>query len=245
MYEKALNSLRAAAEKIIAIPDEEWAFLLSKYEYRTFPKGAFLAKPGEMADHSYTILKGVVRVFYADDEGREFNKSFFIENTTVCSFSSLLFGEPCRYHIQALEDTTAASCSKAINEELWERHPCWEHLKRHELQQYLLFKEKREKEFILDTLEERYRVFLGEYPDLCTRIPQYHIASYLGVTDVALSRMRSRLKANSHILDPMRVEEGCHVHGSASGNDALHGKSCFLGNEEAPMYQQAIGKPGL
>lgn len=199
MYEEALNSLRAAAEKIVAIPDEEWRFLLSKYKFQTFPKGAFLAMPGEMADQTYTILKGVVRVFYADDDGREFNKSFFIENSTVCSFSSLLFGEPCRYHIQALVDTKTATCSKAINEQLLERHPCWERLKQTGIQQYLLFKEKREKELVMDTLEERYRIFLSEYPDLFKRIPQYHIASYLGVTDVSLSRMRNRLKEHPQI----------------------------------------------
>jgi hypothetical protein len=61
LYDEVLRSLRAATDKIVAIPDEEWAFLLSKYEYLTFPKGAFLAKPGEMADQAHTILRGIVQ----------------------------------------------------------------------------------------------------------------------------------------------------------------------------------------
>lgn len=197
MYEEALHILRAEIEKFVAIPDEEWEFLLSKLEYMDFPKGAFLAKPGEMADQIHTILRGAVRIYYADDEGKEFNKQFGIEFSTVGSYSSLIFGQPCRYYIQALEDTATASCSKALIDQLYERHPCWERMGRFGAQQYLLFKEKREEELIRDNLEERYRVFLREYPGLYKRIPQYHIASYLGVTDVALSRMRSRLKANS------------------------------------------------
>lgn len=197
MYEETLQRLRAEIAKLVAIPDEEWVFLLSQLEYRTFPKGAFLAQPGEMADQIHTIMRGVVRIFYADGEGKEFNKQFGIEFSTVGSYSSLIFGQPCRYYIQALEDTSTASCSKALIDQLYERHPCWERMGRLGAQQYLLFKEKREEELIINTLEERYQVFLREYPDLYQRIPQYHIASYLGVTDVALSRMRSRLKANS------------------------------------------------
>ncbi len=198
MYEEVLYSLRAAIANFVVIPDEEWAFLLSKLDYLYFPKGAFLAKPGEMADCTHTIIKGLVRIFYADSEGKEFNKQFGAEHSTVGSYTSLVFGQPCRYYIQALEDTTTASCSKELIDQLYERHPCWERMGRLGAQHYLLFKEKREEELILDTLEERYRTFLRENPDLSRRLPQYHIASYLGVTDVALSRMRSRLKTNSY-----------------------------------------------
>lgn len=54
--------------------------------------------------------------------------------------------------------------------------------------------ELREKEFLLDPLEVRYLRLIREHPDLIDRIPQYHIASYLGVTDVALSRMRKKMR---------------------------------------------------
>ena len=57
----------------------------------------------------------------------------------------------------------------------------------------MLVKEAREKEFLPDSLETRYRRFLKDFPGLADRIPQYHIASYLGVTDVALSRIRRKI----------------------------------------------------
>lgn len=197
LYEETLRRMRAEIAQLVVIPDEEWAFLLSRLEYPIFPKGAFLARPGEMADEMHTVMRDAVRIFYADGEGKELNKQFGIEFSTVGSYSSLIFGQPCRYYIQALEDTTTACCSKALIDHLYERHPCWERMGRLGAQQYLLFKEKREEELIMNTLEERYQNFLREYPGLDKRIPQYHIASYLGVTDVALSRMRSRLKGNS------------------------------------------------
>ena len=77
---------------------------------------------------------------------------------------------------------------------LYERHACWERLGRKNAENLALVKESREKELLLDSLEIRYRRFLKEFPGLADRIPQYHIASYLGVTDVALSRIRKKIK---------------------------------------------------
>jgi CRP-like cAMP-binding protein len=78
--------------------------------------------------------------------------------------------------------------------EFYDRHACWERLGRKNAEQLVLIKEAREKELLLDSLEVRYQRFLQEFPGLADRIPQYHIASYLGVTDVALSRIRKKIK---------------------------------------------------
>jgi hypothetical protein len=75
----------------------------------------------------------------------------------------------------------------------YERHPCWERLGRKNAEYMFLFKEAREKELLLDSLEVRYQRFVKNFPGLAQKIPQYHIASYLGVTDVALSRVRKKI----------------------------------------------------
>jgi len=79
-------------------------------------------------------------------------------------------------------------------QELYDRHPVWERIGRIKAERLAIQKEFREKEFLLDTAETRYRRFLKEFPDLTDRIPQYYIASYLGITDVALSRIRKKMK---------------------------------------------------
>jgi CRP-like cAMP-binding protein len=118
-----------------------------------------------------------------------------MENGYAGSFQSLVLGEPCGFFIQALERTETIVLPNRVLNEFYDRHPCWERIGRRNAENLALFKEMREKEFLLDSLETRYRRFLKDYPSLTDRIPQYHIASYLGVTDVALSRIRKKIKS--------------------------------------------------
>ncbi len=113
-----------------------------------------------------------------------------MDNRFFSSFSALFLNLPCGFYIQAFEETETITISKSSMEELYNRHSCWERYGRLIAISFIRHMEEREKEFLLDPLEIRYAKFLDEYPDLINRIPQYHIASYLGVTDVALSRLR-------------------------------------------------------
>jgi CRP-like cAMP-binding protein len=160
---------------------------------RRFEKNEYLVRAGEISDSFYFIVKGLVRFFYSTEEGKEFNKNFIMENGFAGSFHSLVLGGACGYFIQALEKTNTIALPNRLLRELYERHPCWERLGRRNAENLALLKEAREKEFLLDSLETRYRRFLVEFPGLEDRISQYHIASFLGVTDVALSRIRRKI----------------------------------------------------
>ena len=78
-------------------------------------------------------------------------------------------------------------------EALFDRHACWERVGRKIAEGMFISKERRERELLMLSAEERYRLFLGRYKHLEKRIPQYQIAAYLGITPVALSRIRRRL----------------------------------------------------
>jgi CRP-like cAMP-binding protein len=106
----------------------------------------------------------------------------------------LTLQEPCSFFIQALERTDTIVLPNRLLNELYDRHVCWERFGRKMAEHLVIIKEAREKELLLDSLEVRYQRFLKEFPSLVDRIPQYHIASYLGVTDVALSRLRQKIK---------------------------------------------------
>lgn len=116
-----------------------------------------------------------------------------MEDGFAGSFHSLILGVPCNFFIQALERTETIVLPNRILNEFYSRHACWERLGRINAEQLVLVKEAREKELLLDSLEVRYRRFLKEFPGLAGRVPQYHIASFLGVTDVALSRLRKKI----------------------------------------------------
>jgi len=177
---------------MLKIPDEEWEYAALLFYFHTYPRQSFLAREGERLNKLYSITKGLVRYYYSTDSGKEYNKYFVMDNRPFGSFSSQFLHLPCSFNIQALEDTEVLVIDENALEELNKRHSCWERLGRLFAVYFIHHLEEREKEFLINPLEIRYRQFLREFPGLDKRIPQYHIASYLGVTDVALSRLLSR-----------------------------------------------------
>jgi len=158
-----------------------------------FSKGQFLVQEGEANGVLYYIDRGLVRFVYTTSDGREFNKSFAAEGEFVGCLRSILSQQPCRFAIQALEATQTLALYPQEREILWKNYPEWERLGRLLAERLALKKEEREAEFLLDSAECRYQRFINDHPALQERIPQYHIASYIGITDVALSRIRKRL----------------------------------------------------
>jgi CRP-like cAMP-binding protein len=136
---------------------------------------------------------GLFRLYYTTPDGAEYNKNFCGQNEFVASYSSLLMNKPAYFSIQALMDGELLVVRFQDFEALCDRHACWEKLGRKISERMFISKEKRERELLMYSAEERYRQFLGQYKHLENRIPQYHIASYLGITPVALSRIRRRL----------------------------------------------------
>ena len=181
-------------QSITEIPDDEWTYAERFIAHRTFERHEHLLRAGEMAEHSFLILEGIVRVYYLTEAGKEFNKGFGVEDQVVGSVSSIIGGLPSRFSIQALEPTSAALLPRRGIEELYERHRCWDRLGRVIAEASLVTIERQHGER-LDPLEVRYRRLMETFPDLPKRVAQYHIASYLGITDVALSRLRGRMRA--------------------------------------------------
>jgi CRP-like cAMP-binding protein len=187
-----LENFKRILNETVSIPESEWRHFVQHLSERTFEKNSYLVSAGDISHNFHFITKGLVRFFYSTEDGKEFNKHFAMENGFAGSFHSLVLHEPCGFFIQALEQTETIVMPNHVLNSFYDRHACWERLGRVNAEQLVLIKEAREKELLLDSLEVRYRRFLTEFPGLADRIPQYHIASYLGVTDVALSRTRKK-----------------------------------------------------
>jgi CRP-like cAMP-binding protein len=99
---------------------------------------------------------------------------------------------PTRFSIQALEECHLLICDLHNVINMFDRHGCWERLGGILAEQLYIKKEAREAEFLLDDAETRYHNFQKVYPGLEGRLTQYHVASYLGISPVALSRIRRR-----------------------------------------------------
>lgn len=176
------------------IPKEERRRLLKRKKVITLKKGEYFLMAGDVPQYIGFVISGLLRLFYIDSDGVEINKHFCVENTLAISYSAFLQREASKFYIQALEDAKLLAIDYETYTDLLESHICWQIVARKLAQMLFILKEKRESEFLLNDAQQRYLQFLEDYPNLESRLSQYHIASYLGITPESLSRIRSGLK---------------------------------------------------
>lgn len=189
-----LRQLRARIDSVVELPDDEWLHAAPYFELRRFSRAEYLARADKVMTNSFHIMTGLVRLFYTSADGVEHNKGFGTEGRVVGSAASKVLGAPAGFDIQALEDTETLALPFSVADRLLDRHPAWERLRRLALERLFLEKELREMEFLLFDATSRYRRFLKAEPLLAARLPLHHVASYLGITPVALSRIRRQLR---------------------------------------------------
>ena len=156
------------------------------------PKGSYFIEEDEIAKNIGFLSRGVIRAFYRNSEGTEYNKHFFVAESVVGGYSSLVTASPNKINQQALTDCTLWVADYAQISQCYDRYPDFERVGRRLAELFFVNKEQREIEIVLLQADERYRRFQKEYPLLEQLIPQYHIASYLGITPTQLSRIRRK-----------------------------------------------------
>jgi len=176
------------------IAEQTWREFTGICELVSIEKNALLYPVGRVPKSFAFVYSGLFRLFIADEKGNEYNKMFFDENTFPGSMVALLKSEHSHFAIEALEQSTVVTIDfhgfrqlLAIKEDLKMFHI-------HYLEQnWLIAKEAREVALVQEEAQARYLRFLAEYPQLESRLPQYHIASHLGITPTQLSRIRKQL----------------------------------------------------
>lgn len=187
------TQLHSMLNAIHKISDEAWADAVPYLYYRRYKKGGTVLRAGDVVSDVSFLISGIARYFYTHHAGREYNKSFSMPGEVLSSISSIATGDPSPFSIDALVPCECLSISVADLFGLIERHHDWNILRVQLVEMLAIKKEKREADFLLYSPTERYVRFLREFGDVVSSIPNYHIASYLGVSEVALSRIRNRL----------------------------------------------------
>ncbi len=190
---EALIDLKKLLQSIVSIPEEELLWLAKKIKSREYSQGDKLFSFGESNRSIHFLYGGLVRYFYLGDDGKERNHAFASKHNLVGCFRSFIGAGPCPCTIECLEPTHTLVIPSFCIQEMNERHHCWAQLKQFLVEQVALRKEAREADLLLNSAEIRYQYFLEQHGALSQRIPQYHIASYLGITPVGLSRIRKRI----------------------------------------------------
>ena len=134
--------------------------------------------------------RGIIRAFYRSNEAVEYNKHFFVNPCFIGGYASLITGAPNQIIQQALTDCSVQVASFAAIQNLYPTCSDLERGARILAERFFVHKEQREIEIVLLNADKRYQIFQKDFPQLEQQIPQYHIASYLGITPTQLSRIR-------------------------------------------------------
>ena len=184
--------LTAAADWVDLSRPQQIAFA-ALFETRVVGARDVLALPGSSAHEILFVARGLLRFYYPSDDGRESNKAFVAENEFAGALASANLGVPLLYGIEALEPSTVLAARYTDFAALMDADPAFERLGRKLAELILARKERRTRAFLLQSATERYQDLERLHPDLLQRVPLFHLASYLGITDVHLSRLRRGL----------------------------------------------------
>lgn len=187
------KALYAQLTRLGPMAPATFAAMLESSEERSIEKQAFFSQPGEAVRHFAIVLEGLVRHYYVDAKGRESVKAFRGPGEFSAPYAELIQRKPSRTFIQALAPTRLLTFEVEHFEALAEGSLELQRLARRFVEQHFVTKEQREYEFLQLSAEQRYQQFCAERPEHLSHIPQHQVASYIGITPVALSRIRARV----------------------------------------------------
>lgn len=188
------SMIRQALMKYGPIPESEWEHTKHlPVEPIKFKKGQHFVRIGDVPDRLGFIISGIFRVYYNTEQGDERILVFRSESRFLSAYRSVLESEPSWYAMQALEPSFLICISLKEYKRLLTESRCWNNVSRQYVEDLFIEKEQRERELFSLDATSRYLNFRKRYPDVEGRVSQYHIASYLGITPQALSRIRNRL----------------------------------------------------
>lgn len=189
-----MNQLISTLKSLIRISIDEEAILTGLFKRITLKSGEYFLEEGKLCRYVGFIEEGLVR-YHMNDSGIEKTLYFGKEGEFVSNYQSFLPREVSDTSIQAIEDTTLRVITYADLQQLYLKISEGEKLGRLAIENVFVSSLKQLKSFYKDAPAERYQQFLQSYPDLAQRVPQYYIASYVGIKPQSLSRIRKRLAA--------------------------------------------------
>lgn len=187
------NLLRENIENTLGekIPDEMYAYFLELTFEKSFDRKQFLAEPGGVCKYQYFILEGACYSYYVNEKGDSNAIQFALENYWITDAASYFSNKVSVFNIQTIEPTRALLLNKQNFDKLCQAYPLYDKYFRLLLQKTLGSLHHRIAQTTSEDAEHHYRQFSKLYPHLVQRIPQYLIASYLGIKPQSLSRIRN------------------------------------------------------
>jgi len=188
-----IEELLSHFREIIQLSSSEEKIIANCFNERAFEKKEMLLFPGEVSAHMRFVAKGCLRAYYMDESAKEHIVQFGIEGWWVNDLYSYLTQTPAKQFIQALEPTTILQIHRDSLNRLYNAVPAIERFYRLKFEKAYVSLQDRNLNAMSKSAEERYLEFRSKYRGIEQRVPQYMVASYLGITPEFLSTLRKNL----------------------------------------------------
>jgi CRP-like cAMP-binding protein len=176
----------------IDLSAEEEAYFISLLRMKKIRKKQFIVQPDFVCNHRTYIVKGALRSYLIDANGQDHTVAFGIDDWWISDFNSFFFRQPATLFVEALEASTIIQISYDDEQLLLNTHPKFEKFYRILAQNGYAFLQRRVLSDISLDATARYESFLQKYPLVAARVPQYALASYLGISHELLSKIRNK-----------------------------------------------------
>ena len=188
-----MENIESYLSEILEIPKEAVTACSNFYSTKKVLKNEFLLRDGEICNGTYFVEKGLLRMYSIDKNGKEHIIQFAPEKWLISDRSSLYFSEKSKYYIEAVEESEILLLKNDFFANINLEFPNTVENNDMLLQKHIRNLQNRVNSLLSDTAEERYMSFIKMYPDILLRVPQWMVASYLGITPESLSRVRKEL----------------------------------------------------
>lgn len=179
-------------KKVIPVSEEMESAILGQFVKQDCSKAALLHQTGNIARALYFIEKGLIRIFYHNDLGKDITYGFYLESDFVTIPESFYTQTASKYNMEMLEEGLVYSISYTGLNQLLSDFPQIQRLENKTLQNFLLKAGERIVALQFQTARQRYDTMMEKQPDIIMRAPLGTIASYLGITQETLSRIRNK-----------------------------------------------------
>lgn len=187
-----MQLLREYLENYFSVPEEDWEYVRSKLRVLECKKNEILTLQGKVEEQIYFIESGLLRLYY-EGENKDITLYIGFPHSFLSSYSSFLSAKPSEFILSALMPSRLVVLNKVDLEKIYLETSCGNALGRLFSEQQFLYHSQRETDFMTLSPTERYLKLFEDQPQLIREIPLKYLASYIGVTPQALSRIRGKL----------------------------------------------------
>ncbi|MDQ3278846.1 MAG: Crp/Fnr family transcriptional regulator [Bacteroidota bacterium] len=187
-----MKQIREYFKQWVTLSDDDWSIFSSRLLKQDFPRKTLLLKAGQTERYLSFLEKGIVRLYIPKEEN-DLTFGFVFENSFFSAYDSFLTRTQSVYQVETLTDTTLWRLTYQDLQEIYQKTTVGNTIGRYAAEELFLKKSRRELSLLNESAEQRYLQLFSERPNLLRQVPLKYIASYIGITPQALSRIRRRI----------------------------------------------------